>query len=104
MSRPPPRVKRTDTRFTYLTLVRSHMRDIRPLVRLNVSLVLADGDRMEAGYQGGGGRCDYLRFFDPAAWRAQVDEAFRQALVRSEEHTSELQSLMRISYAVFCLT
>src|SRR3546814_1286580 len=33
----------------------------------------------------------------------QIDQAGRFALVRSEEHTSELQSLMRISYAVFCL-
>src|SRR3546814_3179487 len=39
----------------------------------------------------------------PAAAVRPVDAACRQPAVRSEEHTSELQSLMRISYAVFCL-
>ncbi|MDA5193347.1 metalloprotease TldD [Govanella unica] len=57
------------------------VRDIRPLVRLNVSVVVADGDRMEAGYQGAGGRRDYVAFFDPANWQGQVQEALRQALV-----------------------
>jgi TldD protein len=55
--------------------------DIRPLVRLNVSIVVAEGDRMEHGTSGGGGRIEYHRYFDPAQWRAQVDEALRQALV-----------------------
>ncbi|WP_374443464.1 metalloprotease TldD [Stella sp.] len=55
--------------------------DVRPLVRLNVSLVVGDGDRMEAGSQGVGGRLPYARFIDPAAWQGQVDEALRQALV-----------------------
>src|SRR3546814_4130497 len=45
--------------------------------------------------------------FDPQAWEATAREAAREAaadgLARSEEHTSELQSLMRNSYAVFCL-
>jgi len=55
--------------------------DIRPLVRLNVSIVVADGDRMESGSSGAGGRVEYHRYFDPAQWRRQVDEALRQALV-----------------------
>jgi TldD protein len=55
--------------------------DIRPLVRLNVSVVVADGDRMETGSAGAGGRVEYQRYFDPAQWRAQVDEALREALV-----------------------
>ncbi len=55
--------------------------DIRPLVRLNVSIVAADGDRMEHGSSGAGGRVEYHRFIDPAQWHAQVDEALRQALV-----------------------
>src|SRR3546814_8246075 len=42
------------------------------------------------------------RALDPAFDRA-IEEALRLAEIRSEEHTSELQSLMRISYAVFCL-
>ncbi|HYM02477.1 MAG TPA: metallopeptidase TldD-related protein, partial [Stellaceae bacterium] len=55
--------------------------DIRPLVRLNVSVVVGDGDRMETGSSGAGGRIAYERYFDPAQWKAQVDEALRQALV-----------------------
>jgi TldD protein len=55
--------------------------DIRPLVRLNVSVVTGEGDRMEAGSHGGGGRRGYSDFFDPACWQAYVDEALRGALV-----------------------
>jgi TldD protein len=55
--------------------------DIRPLVRLNVSIVCAEGDRMESGSHGVGGRTSYAAFIDPAAWQAQVDEALRQALI-----------------------
>jgi TldD protein len=55
--------------------------DIRPLVRLNVTIVVADGERMETGGSGAGGRVEYQRYFDPRQWRAQVDEALRQALV-----------------------
>src|SRR3546814_3352640 len=36
-------------------------------------------------------------------WRTSLKRAYHTAMARSEEHTSELQSLMRISYAVFCL-
>ena len=60
------------------------VRDIRPLVRLNVSVTAADGDRQETGSHGAGGREDYARFITPDAWQAQVDEAFRQALVNLE--------------------
>jgi len=55
--------------------------DIRPLVRLNVSVVVADGDRMESGSYGAGGRFGFHAFFDPEIWKDQVDEALRQALV-----------------------
>ena len=58
--------------------------DIRPLVRLNVSIVVGDGTRMESGSSGTGGRTDYRRFLDPANWQAEVDEALRQALVNLE--------------------
>lgn len=58
--------------------------DIRPLVRLNVSVVAAQGDRMETGGRGAGGRVGYARFFDPAHWQAEVDDALRQALVNLE--------------------
>ncbi|MBV9955135.1 MAG: metalloprotease TldD [Pseudolabrys sp.] len=56
-------------------------RDIRPLVRLNVSVVAGEGDRQEAGSHGYGGREGYQRFIDASAWRGAVDEAVRQALV-----------------------
>jgi TldD protein len=55
--------------------------DVRPLVRLNVSIVAAEGDRMETGSHGVGGRMGYATFIDPAAWQEQVDEALRQALI-----------------------
>ncbi|MDR3425558.1 MAG: metalloprotease TldD [Alphaproteobacteria bacterium] len=58
--------------------------DIRPLVRLNVSVVARDGDRMEAGSQGGGGRAEYARWFAPAEWQKIADEALRKALVNLE--------------------
>jgi TldD protein len=58
--------------------------DIRPLVRLNVNIVVAEGARMESGGSGTGGRIEYQRFFDPANWQAEVDEALRQALVNLE--------------------
>src|SRR5215468_7281394 len=59
----------------------SRVADIRPLVRLNVAIVVGDGDRMETGSSGAGGRLAYDRYLDPQHWKAQVDEALRQALV-----------------------
>ncbi len=55
--------------------------DVRPLVRLNVSVVVGDGDRQESGSHGVGGRTALELFIRPEAWQAQVDEALRQALV-----------------------
>ena len=55
--------------------------DIRPLVRLGVSVVVGEGNRMETGSSGSGGRLAYQRFLDPAHWQNEVDEALRQALV-----------------------
>ncbi|WP_417623288.1 metalloprotease TldD [Paremcibacter congregatus] len=57
------------------------VRDIRPLVRLNVSVVVKDGDRMESGYQGAGGRYEYSQLLTQENWQGQVNEALRQALV-----------------------
>ncbi|NWG93028.1 MAG: metalloprotease TldD [Parvularculaceae bacterium] len=57
------------------------IRDIRPLVRLNVSVTAGEGDRQESGSYGAGGREGYARFVAPEAWRGYVDEALRQALV-----------------------
>jgi TldD protein len=59
-------------------------RDVRPLVRLNVSVVAGEGDRQESGNFGYGGREGYARFIEPAAWQHAIDEAVRQALVNLE--------------------
>ena len=56
-------------------------RDIRPLVRVNVSVVAGDGDRQESGSHGYGGREGYQRFIETGAWKGAVDDAVRQALV-----------------------
>jgi TldD protein len=58
--------------------------DIRPLVRLNVSIVVEQNGRRETGYAGHGGRADYTDFVAPGKWQALTDEALRQALVNLE--------------------
>jgi TldD protein len=59
-------------------------RDIRPLVRLNVSVVVEQNGRQESGSFGGGGRGSYETYLAPDYWHAAVDEALRQALVNLE--------------------
>jgi TldD protein len=59
-------------------------RDLRPLVRVNVSVVAGEGERQESGSHGYGGREGYRRFIDASAWQGAVDEAVRQALVNLE--------------------
>ena len=58
-----------------------HAADIRPLVRLNVSCVVGDGDHQESGSYGSGGRENYTAYLEPENWQYSVDEALRQALV-----------------------
>ena len=58
--------------------------DIRPLVRLNISIVVEKSGRMEAGSYGIGGRVTYDQFFEEKAWKAAVDEAIRQATINLE--------------------
>ena len=55
--------------------------DIRPLVRLSVSVVAEENGRQESGSFGGGGRSGYEAYLDPEYWQGAVDEALRQALV-----------------------
>src|SRR3546814_6360587 len=94
MIRLPPRSTRTDTLFPYTTLFRS-----------TADLRVEEGERTAR-----------LQRFNPKRYLSQFDRHriavhaietaagnFAQRMARSEEHTSELQSLMRISYAVFCL-
>ncbi|MGB6538300.1 MAG: metalloprotease TldD [Xanthobacteraceae bacterium] len=56
-------------------------RDVRPLVRIGVSVMVGDGDRQEIGSAGYGGREGYARFIAAETWRGAVDDAVRQALV-----------------------
>src|SRR3546814_3967796 len=89
MIRRPPRSTRTDTLFPYTTLFRSVRR--RPGVR-SVARSQAAACGQFAAVAGAGARA-----------RRQAARRAAALRTRSEEHTSELQSLMRISYAVFCL-
>src|SRR3546814_2236186 len=91
MIRRPPRSTRTDTLFPYTTLFRSGLRF----------------DRAHRPRGPPAGRVEPQGSARPApdvgAGRGSVDLPGPAGKLRSEEHTSELQSLMRISYAVFCL-
>jgi TldD protein len=58
--------------------------DVRPLVRLNVSVILEDGNRREQGYAGAGGRGDFNLVMSPDASAAIAEEAVRQAAVNLE--------------------
>jgi TldD protein len=58
--------------------------DIRPLVRLNISVLVEQNGRRESGSSGIGGRALYGEFVTPAVWKSQADEALRQALINLE--------------------
>ncbi|MDB5420890.1 MAG: metalloprotease TldD [Brevundimonas sp.] len=60
------------------------VRDIRPLVRLNVSITVEKDGRRESASAGAGGRAGFEEWIAPARWQAQVDEALRTALVNLE--------------------
>jgi TldD protein len=62
----------------------SRTADLRPLVRLNVSVVMEQNGRRESGSHGGGGRTSYAPLVDPAYWQSAVHEAVRQASVNLE--------------------
>jgi TldD protein len=55
--------------------------DIRPLVRVNIAVMVGDGDRQETGSYGWGGRFGFGRIVGPESWKKAADEAIRQALV-----------------------
>src|SRR3546814_1658085 len=99
MYRRPPRSTRTHTRFPHTTLFRSRAApdDADSRERLDRRLVEGAVDVAEGRCLGEVDRCD-LAPDGAVGVLGGVD-----VHVRSEEHTSELQSLMRISYAVFCL-
>lgn len=60
------------------------VRDIRPMTRLNISVVVGDGDRQESGSFGTGGRIGFGDFLTEGSWQNGADEALRQALVNLE--------------------
>src|SRR3546814_15051831 len=90
MIRRPPRSTRTDTLFPYTTLFRSQRGPVRELRKIR----LAEDD---------GSGLAQSRRHGRVVERLASAQRVRARRGRSEEHTSELQSLMRISYAVFCL-
>src|SRR3546814_6301289 len=100
MIRRPPRSTRTDTLFPYTTLFRSERPHARVGAAGNVTLAVAVAVAVAFSFQGSNRpwRCLQTR----RAPHMDV-RRFSRGQDRSEEHTSELQSLMRISYAVFCL-
>src|SRR3546814_5228028 len=100
MIRRPPRSTRTDTLFPYTTLFRSCIPSTKPFARIAPGVrfvILAIFATGVFSFE-----C-FLRSAISDLVQATHFERFVVILDRSEEHTSELQSLMRISYAVFCL-
>src|SRR3546814_10227600 len=104
MIRRPPRSTRTDTLVPYTTLFRSIVQGLGMLRpdedhRQGVALL-----RLEFGHLGRiEGARQVAKLFELGHRHVGLGKLLHQVLQRSEEHTSELQSLMRISYAVFCL-
>src|SRR3546814_5825201 len=98
--RRPPRSTRTDTLFPYTTLFRSEELHIsqpalsRSIATIERSVGFPVFNRIGHGVVPTSAGAQML---------AQAEPLLQSMRVRSEEHTSELQSLMRISYAVFCL-
>src|SRR3546814_3342708 len=91
MIRLPPRATRTDTRFPYTTLCRSTK------IVLGAGGTVGSQDWMKAALTAKAAGVDFRKM------RFVAFEGGGEAVTRSEEHPSELQSLMRTSYAVFCL-
>src|SRR3546814_2922109 len=92
MIRRPPRSTRTDTLFPYTTLFRSSGARRE---RVEIVIMIETADRAEPRI--------ILHIGDLDIISCGAILRLRRLQGRSEEHTSELQSLMRISYAVFCL-
>src|SRR3546814_9153979 len=132
MIRRPPRSTRTDTLFPYTTLFRSargqllqiatselaFQYGISPNVRhghatnencLNPAIIIGEQRLFDERRRTGdaGGRLCFLQYVTPVRQASAITLHHGMSVktddLRSEEHTSALQSLMRISYAVFCL-
>src|SRR3546814_5823049 len=95
----PPRSTRTDTLFPYTTLFRSHRLYYPPVPTFDGAFV---GGTIATNAAGAA----TFKYGSTRPWVDAITAVLAdgsQLEIRSEEHTSELQSLMRISYAVFCL-
>src|SRR3546814_6051594 len=100
MIRRPPRSTRTDTLFPYTTLFRSGIdrgltASLAEYIKLALRFDLDVGDRIVGD--------ENVRHRTRYGYQLAAADRNHDLPLRSEEHTSELQSLMRISYAVFCL-
>src|SRR3546814_7396799 len=95
MIRRPPRSTRTDTLFPYPTLFRSRA----PAQHAGAAAAACELVAVGASAVG----LPRPAVFGERGLAIEAGEVVADAVDRSEEHTSELQSLMRISYAVFCL-
>src|SRR3546814_19940849 len=105
MTRLPPRSNRTDTLFPYTTLSRSGHAMIATTLFIVFIVLLVIGMPVGVALGIAGTLAIVMSNLD-TQWFGllAVPQSFYAGLAkRSEEHTSELQSLMRISYAVFCL-
>src|SRR3546814_10206755 len=119
MIRRPPRSTRTDTLFPYTTLFRSSPRgghdrgpfglvdhpnpEVGRLFELRSRARSGDHEIGLGGNRSGDPRAQCLGLRLRLVATQRLEAAGEHQCLRSEEHTSELQSLMRISYAVFCL-
>src|SRR3546814_4433940 len=95
MIRRPPRSTRTDTLFPYTTLFRS----VRDIESYHKNILEPELDKIKAKKEQG----NTEGLPETMPYIVIVIDELADIMHRSEEHTSELQSLMRISYAVFCL-
>src|SRR3546814_7670174 len=113
MIRLPPRSTRTDTLFPYTTLFRSHVGmaeqmaaigQVQPQVlHFQCMALVLHVDGRHAVFVVAHGLTEAQQTVTRGAPRGEVGVRADEPTERSEENTSELQSLMRISYAVFCL-
>src|SRR3546814_4483113 len=112
MIRRPPRSTRTDTLFPYTTLFRS-ARDVQEWGKIAKDIIVWDYviqfNHLVSPFPNLHVLQPNIQFFATNGVSAMFEQGNSEvggefAELRSEEHTSELQSLMRIQYAVFCLT
>src|SRR3546814_8501011 len=103
MIRRPPRSTRTDTLFPYTTLFRSHPSNMLFGRYVWNSIDASKLVTRTSGWIGAMARTLWRYYSDVGQRLRSHQSRYLTGGNRSEEHTSELQSLMRISYAVFCL-